>query len=37
MKEAAYIANIAASLAVARFGTARVTGEELRKGLNNKK
>jgi D-beta-D-heptose 7-phosphate kinase/D-beta-D-heptose 1-phosphate adenosyltransferase len=37
MKEAAYIANIAASQAVARFGTARVTCEELLKALNNKK
>jgi rfaE bifunctional protein kinase chain/domain len=29
MKEAAYVANVAAGLAVARFGTARVTREEL--------
>ncbi|UCC78384.1 MAG: D-glycero-beta-D-manno-heptose-7-phosphate kinase [Candidatus Zixiibacteriota bacterium] len=37
MKEAAYIANIAASLAVARFGTARITRDELLEVVNNKK
>jgi len=37
MKEASYIANIAASLAVARFGTARVTKDELLKAINNKR
>ncbi|UCE67907.1 MAG: D-glycero-beta-D-manno-heptose-7-phosphate kinase [Candidatus Zixiibacteriota bacterium] len=37
MKEAAYIANIAASLAVARFGTARITKDELLEALNNRK
>jgi D-beta-D-heptose 7-phosphate kinase/D-beta-D-heptose 1-phosphate adenosyltransferase len=37
IKEAAYIANIAASLAVARFGTARVTRDELLEAINNKK
>jgi D-beta-D-heptose 7-phosphate kinase/D-beta-D-heptose 1-phosphate adenosyltransferase len=37
MKEAAYIANIAASLAVAKFGTARITHDELLKAINNKK
>ncbi len=33
MQEAAFISNIAAGLAVARFGTARITQEELRKAL----
>jgi D-beta-D-heptose 7-phosphate kinase/D-beta-D-heptose 1-phosphate adenosyltransferase len=33
MQEAAFISNIAAGLAVARFGTARITREELREAL----
>lgn len=33
MKEAAFIANVAAGLAVARFGTARITREDLRERL----
>ena len=33
MQEAAFISNVAAGLAVARFGTARITQEELRKAL----
>jgi len=37
MKEAAFIANIAASLAVAQFGTARISGEELLKAINGRK
>ncbi len=37
MKEAAHLANIAASLAVAKFGTARVTKDELLEAINNKK
>lgn len=36
MKEAAYMANVAAGLAVARFGTARVTKDELLEELKNK-
>jgi len=35
MKEAAYIANAAAGLAVARFGTARITAEELSETLGH--
>ena len=37
MKEASYISNIAASLAVARFGTARITNNELLEAINNRK
>ncbi|MEE9553256.1 MAG: D-glycero-beta-D-manno-heptose-7-phosphate kinase [candidate division Zixibacteria bacterium] len=37
MREAAFIANVAAGLAVARFGTARITTEELIKALNIRK
>ena len=33
MQEAAFLSNVAAGLAVARFGTARITQEELRKAL----
>lgn len=33
MQEAAFISNVAAGLAVARFGTARITLDELRKAL----
>jgi rfaE bifunctional protein kinase chain/domain len=33
MKEAAFISNVAAGLNVARFGTARITREELRRAL----
>jgi D-beta-D-heptose 7-phosphate kinase/D-beta-D-heptose 1-phosphate adenosyltransferase len=33
MQEAAFISNVAAGLAVARFGTARIAQEELRKAL----
>jgi D-beta-D-heptose 7-phosphate kinase/D-beta-D-heptose 1-phosphate adenosyltransferase len=36
MKEAAFISNVAAGLAVARFGTARITGDELVKALNDR-
>lgn len=34
MREAAYIANIAAGLAVARFGTARITADEIQSSLD---
>ncbi len=37
MREAAFISNVAAGLAVARFGTARITLDELVKALNNRK
>lgn len=37
MREAAFISNVAAGLAVARFGTARITSDELVKALNNRK
>ena len=37
MKEAAFISNVAAGLAVARFGTARITRDELVAALNNRK
>jgi D-beta-D-heptose 7-phosphate kinase/D-beta-D-heptose 1-phosphate adenosyltransferase len=37
LKDAAFIANVAAGLAVARFGTARITADELRKVLNNRR
>jgi len=37
MREAAFIANVAAGLAVARFGTARITRNELIEALNNRK
>ncbi len=36
MKEAAYMANVAAGLAVAQFGTAKVTKDELLEELKNK-
>lgn len=37
MREAAFISNVAAGLAVGRFGTARITLDELVKALNNRK
>ncbi len=37
MKEAAFLANVAAGLAVAQFGTARITGNEILNKINNKK
>jgi rfaE bifunctional protein kinase chain/domain len=37
IKEASYIANIAASLAVASFGTARISADELMEALDNKR
>ncbi len=36
MKEAAFLANIAAGLAVAQFGTARISREELLHAVNSK-
>lgn len=35
MKNAAFISNVAAGLAVGRFGTARITGEELKERLSD--
>ncbi len=37
MKEAAFMANVAASLAVAQFGTARITSGELKDAINRNK
>ena len=37
MREAAFISNVAAGLAVARFGTARISRAELIEALNNRR